>query len=427
MTRSDVLCQGMLESLMDSFGRKGAFQEENELATFRSNDCCLAGEALGRIAMRHTCVIVTCCIAVLACGMAARGAETEGAAAGKPFGKSPEGQAIQLFTLKNHKGMETGIMTWGATLVSLKVADVEGRFDDVVLGFDDASGYSDRNPFFGALTGRYANRIARGRFAVHGREYKLSVNDGENTLHGGSRGFDKRVWTVLRAGPDLLELRYVSPDGEEGFPGELTATVRYTLAVDNELRIDCAVTTDKDTVQNLGSHPYFNLAGESNGTILDQELEINADRFTPVDPHRIPTGEIRSVEGTPMDFRKPMRIGARIDADDEQLKNGGGYDENFVLNRTGDGLIWAARLRDPHSGRVMELLTTEPGLQMYSGNFLDGKLKSKGGRTYPRYGGLVLEAQHFPDSPNHPNFPSTELKAGQTYHSTTVYRFSVAR
>ena len=375
--------------------------------------------------MSDGCVLLT--LAVLACGVAARGAGKEGAAVGKPFGNSPEGQPVRLFTLKNLKGMEAGIMTWGATLVSLKVADAEGRFDDVVLGFDDASGYSDRNPFFGALTGRYANRIARGRFTLHGREYKLSMNDGENTLHGGSRGFDKRLWTVLRAGSGLLELRYVSPDGEEGFPGKLTATVRYTLTADEELRVDCAVTTDKDTVQNLGSHPYFNLAGESSGTILDQELEINADHFTPVDPHRIPTGEIRSVEGTPMDFSKPMRIGARLDADDEQLKNGMGYDENFVLNRTGTGLILAARLWDPHSGRVMELFTTEPGLQMYSGNFLDGKLKGKGGKTYPRYGGLVLEAQHFPDSPNHPNFPSTELKAGQTYRSTTVYRFLVAR
>lgn len=374
--------------------------------------------------MRDRCVLLT--IAVLACGVAARGADKESVATGKPFGKSPDGQAIQLFTLKNRKGMEAGIMTWGATLVSLKVADAEGRFDDVVLGFDDASGYSDRNPFFGALTGRYANRIARGRFTLHGREYKLN-NNGANTLHGGSRAFDKRVWTVLRANSGLLELRYVSPDGEEGFPGELTATVRYTLTADNELRIDCAVTTDKDTVQNLGSHPYFNLAGESSGTILDQELEINADRFTPIDPEHIPTGEIRSVEGTPMDFRRSMRIGARIDAEDEQLKNGGGYDENFVLNRTGDGLTLAARLRDPRSGRVMELLTTEPGLQMYSGSFLDGTQKGKRNKTYPRYGGLVLQAQHFPDSPNHPNFPSTELKAGQTYRSTTVYRFSVTR
>jgi aldose 1-epimerase len=348
-------------------------------------------------------------------------------ATGAPFGKSPEGQAVELFTLKNSHGMEARIMTWGAAVVSLKVPDAAGNPGDVVLGFDDLDGYLKHDFFAGKVVGRYANRIGKARFTLDGKVYKLAVNNGVNTLHGGRRGFDKRLWTALKADDRSLELQYKSRDGEEGYPGNLVATVRYTVTDDNELRIDYTATTDKNTVVNLSNHSYFNLGGAGNGTVLDEHLEIDADRYTPIDSGLIPTGELPGVEGTPMDFRKPTRIGARIDADDQQLKYGGGYDHNWVLNKPSEGLTLAARLHDPRSGRVMEVLTTEPGLQFYSGNMMEASVKGKDGQVYVRRGALCLETQHFPDSPNKPNFPSTELKAGETYHSTTVFRFSAKK
>jgi len=349
--------------------------------------------------------------------------------AGKPFGKSPEGKTIELFTLKNDKGMEVTVMTWGAAIVSLQVPDAAGHSDDVVLGYDNGEDYIKYPAFFGAIVGRYGNRIGKSRFTLDGHEYHVTANEGENSLHGGKRGFDKRLWTVVYAADDAVELQYASKDGEEGYPGNLTATVRYTLTPYNELRIHYKITTDKDTVQNLTNHSYFNLAGAGNGTILDEDIQINADRFTPVDGGFIPTGELRSVEGTPMDFRKPMKIGARIDSKYEQLQVGShpGYDHNWVLNKNDESLTLAARVHDPKSGRVLEVLTTEPGVQFYAGNFLDGTLKGKGGKVYAYRGALCLETQHFPDSPNQPSFPSTELKAGQTYESNTVFRFSTVK
>src|SRR5579884_1306831 len=359
--------------------------------------------------------------AIALCG----GAMKAGAAVtGTPFGTSPDGRQVRIFTLKNAKGMEAQIMTWGGAIVSLRAPDAHGHFDDVVLGYDNLDGYLHNTAYFGALIGRYGNRIGGAQFKLDGQVYKLYANDGNNSLHGGKMGFDKRVWDVLQATDHSLQLRYVSRDGEEGYPGTLTTTVTYTVTPDNELRIDYTATTDKDTVLNLTNHTYWNLAGAGSGTILDESIEINADNFTPVDSGLIPTGEIRSVAGTPLDFRKATRIGARIDSDYEQMKLGKGYDHNFVLNRTGDGLSFAARVHDPKSGRVMEVRTTQPGLQFYTSNMLKGPMKGRDGKTYNYRGALCLETHHFPDSPNKPNFPSTELKPGQTYHETTVYRFS---
>jgi len=363
--------------------------------------------------------------ALLLASAGAMEATMTAATPGTPFGKSPEGKTIELFTLKNDKGMEATVMTWGATVVSLKVPDAKGHIDDVVLGYDNAEDYIKGTAFFGAVAGRYANRIGGSRFNLDGHEYHVTPNEGPNSLHGGKRGFDKRLWTVVHADDRSLELRYLSKDGEEGYPGNLTATVRYTVTPYNELRIHYTATTDKDTVQNLTNHSYFNLAGAGNGNILDEDIQIDADRFTVVGPGFIPTGELRSVAGTPMDFRKSMRIGARIDDDYQQLKVGShaGYDHNWVLNKKDEELAPAARVHDPRSGRVMEVLTTQPGLQFYTGNFLDGKTVGKGGKVYAYRGGLCLETQHFPDSPNQPSFPTTELKAGQTFESTTVFRF----
>ncbi|HEY6340315.1 MAG TPA: aldose epimerase family protein [Bryobacteraceae bacterium] len=292
---------------------------------------------------------------------------------------------------------------------------------DVVAGFDNLEGYLTPPPYFGAIIGRYGNRIGRARFKLNGMEYMLAANDGENSLHGGVRGFDKRVWTAKQVGSQSLELSYLSKDGEEGYPGNLSATVIYTLSDANELRIDYSATTDKDTVVNLTNHSYFNLAGE--GDILGHEVTINADRFTPVDKGLIPTGELKSVAGTPFDFRAARPIGERIEQKDEQLIFGHGYDHNWALNRFGSGLESAATVSDPESGRIVEVLTTEPGLQFYTGNFLDGTLKGKG-RTYTRRSAFCMETQHFPDSPNKPDFPSTVLKPGNRYQSATVYRFS---
>jgi aldose 1-epimerase len=331
---------------------------------------------------------------------------------------------VELFTLTNKSGMEAVITNYGGIVVSLKAPDRNGRLADIVLGHDDLNGYMLKSPYFGAIVGRYGNRIAKGRFKLNGQEYTLAKNNGENALHGGLRGFDKVVWKAREAGPSALELTYNSADGEEGYPGNLTATVTYTLTDNNELRIDYLATTDKDTVLNLTNHSYFNLAGQGEGDILSHQVEIFADKFTPVDSGLIPTGELRPVEGTPFDFRKPMEIGARINGKDEQLVLGKGYDHNFVLTSGGGSLAPAARVYEAKSGRVMEVLTTEPAMQFYTGNFLDGSIKGKGGKVYNHRYGFCMETQHYPDSPNQPAFPSTVLKPGAKYQTTTVYKFS---
>jgi aldose 1-epimerase len=296
------------------------------------------------------------------------------------------------------------------------------------LGFNDPAGYyaanhAKGNPFFGPIVGRYANRIAHAKFSLDGKEYTLTKNDGDNTLHGGPNGFHNQLWTAHII-PDGVELKYLSKDGEEGYPGNLSVTVKYTLK-GNELNIDYSATTDKDTVLNLTNHSYFNLAGQGNGTILGDELKLNASRFTPVDSGLIPTGELKPVAGTPFDFTKPHTVGERINANDEQLRLGhNGYDHNFVIDGGGKELKEAAEVYDPASGRVLTVLTTQPGVQFYTANFLDGSIKGKGGKAYPRNAALCLETQHFPDSPNQPDFPTTVLKPGSEFHSTTIYRFS---
>lgn len=345
------------------------------------------------------------------------------------FQRMTTGQAIDLYTLTNRNGVKVAITNFGGRVVSILAPDRHGRMADIVLGFDNLDGYLGNDPFFGALVGRYANRIAKARFTLGGVEYKLAQNDGENSLHGGRKGFDKTAWKAreLSQAPPALELSYLSKDGEESYPGNLSVKVVYTLTDSNELKIEYAATTDKDTVLNLTNHSYFNLAGQGSGDVLKHELMINADRFTPVDVTLIPTGELRSVEDTPFDFRKPTAIGARINAEDEQLKFGKGYDHNFVLNRKGNGLTLAARVTEAQSGRVLEVLTTQPGIQLYTGNFLDGSIHGKGGKVYGHRSAFCLETQHFPDSPNKPSFPPTELKPGQTYHQTTVYKFSTTQ
>lgn len=343
------------------------------------------------------------------------------------FGKTSGGETVELYTLKNSKGMEARIINYGGIIVSLKVPDRSGKFDDVVLGFESLEGYLKEHPYFGALIGRYGNRIGKGQFTLNGVIYKLARNNGENHLHGGLKGFDKVLWKARElAGKQgaAIELSYLSKDGEEGYPGNLSATVTYTVTEANELRIDYLATTDKDTVVNLTNHAYFNLAGQGEGDILGHRMMIAADRFTPVDAGLIPTGELLSVAGTPLDFRQPHAIGERIGADHPQLKFGQGYDHNFVLNGAAGTLRLAARVTEPKSGRVMEVLTTEPGVQFYSGNFLDGTLRGKAGKVYKHRYGFCLETQHFPDSPNKPNFPTAVLKPGARYQTWTVYRFS---
>jgi aldose 1-epimerase len=343
------------------------------------------------------------------------------------FGKTPDGTEVFLYSLRNGKGMEALITNFGGTVVSLRVPDREGKMADIVLGFDSLSGYLKGSPYFGALIGRYGNRIGKGMFELNGTKYKLAVNNGANHLHGGVKGFDKVVWSVddHESKPGIsLVLKYVSKDMEEGYPGTLSAKVIYSVTDSNELKIEYSASTDKATVLNLTHHSYFNLAGAGNGNVLAQELFINADRFTPVDSGLIPTGELKEVKGTPMDFTVPTLIGARIDSPYEQLKKGGGYDHNWVLNKAPNAYALAARAYEKSSGRVMEVLTTEPGLQFYSGNFLDGSLLGKNGKKYDHRSGFCLETQHYPDSPNKPQFPSTVLNPGQTYSSTTVYRFS---
>jgi aldose 1-epimerase len=348
------------------------------------------------------------------------------------FGKTSEGLAVYRYVLSNRKGIEAVVISYGATLVSLRVPDRNGKAADIVLGYDDLAGYEQGKSFLGATIGRYGNRIAGGEFTLDGKVFHLPKNDGPNSLHGGTRGFNQRVWTGVdrsRADTQVLELSYTSPDGEEGYPGTLKAKVTYTLPAEaSELRIDYSATTDKNTIVNLTNHSYFNLSGDASKEIVDHQLLLRAPQFTPVDATLIPNGELRAVRGTPFDFTVATAIGARISQDDQQLKFGKGYDHNWVLERTEKGgLQLAAEVFEPTSGRVLQVLTTEPGIQFYSGNFLDGTAKGKGGQLYSHRTGLCLETQHFPDSPNHPKFPSTVLKPRESYRSTTVLRFSVRK
>ena len=343
-----------------------------------------------------------------------------------PFGTTPAGTKVDLYTLRNRRGMEARIMTYGGIVVSLKTPDKAGRFEDVVQGYDSLEGYLERNPYFGAIVGRCGNRIAKGKFSLNGKTYSLAKNNGSgNHLHGGIKGFDKVVWTakpIETSNGPALQLDYLSKDGEEGYPGNLSVTVIYTVTADNGLRVDFKATTDKDTICNLTHHSYFNFHGGED--VLDYVVQINAERFTAVNADVIPTGELRSVAGTPLDFRKPMPIGARINGNDEQIRLAGGYDHNWVFDKPAGQLAPVARVTDKVSGRCMEVFTTQPGMQFYSGNFLDGTIKGKGGRKYQRRSAFCMEPQHFPDAPNHPQFPSIELKPGQVYENTIVYRFS---
>lgn len=348
-----------------------------------------------------------------------------------PFGEA-SGATVTQYTLTNSNGMEVAIINYGGTITSIRVPDKSGTFADVTLGFSSIEGYLGEEPYFGALIGRFGNRIGRGRFTLDGTQYQLPQNDNGNTLHGGPKGFDKRVWTAepLPAEADRvgLKLTYVSADGEMGFPGNLTTVVTYHLTNDNEIVIGYSATTDKATVVNLTNHAYFNLAGHESGDVLGHLMQISADAITPVDSGLIPTGELMPVEGTAFDFNDATAIGAHIGADHQQLKYGGGYDHNWVLNK---GITkkpeLAARVVEPTSGRVLEVYTTEPGIQFYSGNFLDGTLTGKDGAVYKLRNGFCLETQHYPDSPNHDNFPSTTLRPGEEYKSTTVYKFDVER
>ncbi len=370
-------------------------------------------------------------LAALAVGLAFSGCQTPNSSSNKmsisvaPYGTTKSGKAVNLYRLRNDKGMEVDITNYGAIITAIRVPDSSGNIEDVTLGYDNLAGYEKGTSYFGAIVGRYGNRIAKGTFTLDGKTYKLPINNGPNSLHGGKVGFNQRVWSakpITKPNAVGVELTYVSPDGEQGYPGTLTTTVTYTLNNRNELRIDYDLSTDAPTVANVTNHAYFNLKGEGDGTILGHELQINADHYTPTDDTLIPTGEIAPVAGTPMDFRKPTPIGARIDNKFPALIAGGGYDHNYVLN--GSGLRKAVTVYEPTSGRQMEVFTTEPGVQFYSGNFLDNE-PGENGHTYVYRGGFCLETQHFPDSPNHPNFPSTVIRPGENYESTTIYKFSV--
>jgi aldose 1-epimerase len=345
----------------------------------------------------------------------------------KPFGKTLEGVEVHLYTLQNKKGAKVSITDFGATIVAIQVPDRDGKLADVVLGYDSLQSYETGASYFGGLIGRYGNRIGGAQFVLDGQTYLLAKNDGRNSLHGGKRGFNKFVWTArepISEDGQTLELSYVSKDGEEGYPGTLSVRVRYTWTDQNELRVQYSAHTDKPTVVNLTNHTYFNLTGDPGKNILGHILQLEAPRFTPIDDGLIPTGELRKVEGTPFDFQIPVAIGKRIADADEQLKLGKGYDHNWVL-AAGAGLKLAARVVEPVTGRVLEIRTTEPGVQFYSGNFLDGAAGGKNGSVLAYRTGFCLETQHFPDSPNHANFPSTVLRPGQAYQTETVYRFAV--
>ena len=355
-------------------------------------------------------------------------AQSAGALPKQAFGKTPDGKETDLYTLKNGSGMEVKITNYGGVIQSIRVKDRQGKMDDVVLGFVNVTPYAAKTntSYFGALIGRYANRLAGGLFTLDGHQYHIPTNDGPNMLHGGTIGFNRHLWEakdVSTAGMPALEVHTLSPDGEQGFPGNLDVAVRYALDNENGLHIDYSAKTDKDTVLNLTNHSYFNLSGAGSATVLTHKVMIDADQYTPVNATLIPTGKLEKVAGTPFDFRKMMDIGARIGAKNEQLKLGKGYDHNFVLNHPGDVTRAAVRVEEPKSGRVLEVFTTQPGVQFYSGNFLTGKDRGIGG-LYRHRSALCLETQHFPDSPNHPNFPSTVLHPGDEFHQTTIYKFS---
>ena len=359
------------------------------------------------------------------------------AACGQPGGEAPglraletsafgtvDGRPVSLFTLTNNSGAKVGIIEYGGIVVSIEVPDRAGGMGDVVLGFDSLDSYVQDTPYFGCITGRYANRIAKGRFELDGNSYELAVNNGPNALHGGIKGFDKVVWKgqPTESGTGVV-LTYVSADGEEGYPGKLESKVTYTWTDANELQIDYEARTDKPTVINLTNHSYFNLKDGGASPILGHEMTIHADSYTPTDDTGIPTGELATLDGTPLDFREPTAIGLRIDDEHEQIRFGAGYDHNYVLNRESDGLALAATAYDPESGRAVDVLTEEPGVQLYTGNYLDGHHVGKGGVAYGHRSGFCLETQHFPDSPNQPDFPSTALRPGETYSTSTVYKF----
>ncbi|MDB4870111.1 MAG: Aldose 1-epimerase [Gemmatimonadales bacterium] len=369
-----------------------------------------------------------------ACMTVSAGSNAVSTVTSAPFGATADGRAAELFTLTNAHGIQIKVTNYGAIITSLRTPDRSGRLDDIVLGYDSLAGYIRNSPYFGAIVGRYGNRIARGLFTLDGATYRLAVNNGPNSLHGGLRGFDKVIWTARpfqnQEGTGVA-LDYTSPDMEEGFPGTLRSHVTYTLTDDDRLIVDYQATTDKATPVNLTQHSYWNLTGSARRDILGHVLTINADSMTPVDTTLITTGEITPVSGTPFDFRTPMAIGARVDQrQDAQIRYGNGYDHNWVLNRGGaasDALMRAARVVEPSSGRTLDISTTEPGLQFYSGNFLDGSITGKGGAVYHFRYGMALETQHYPDSPNHPNFPSTILRPGQQYHTRTVFQFGVTQ
>ena len=367
-------------------------------------------------------LFLVCAVVLAGC---ATSSKSTGQITSEPFGTKKDGTPVTLYTLRNNQGAEARIINYGGTVLSLKVPDRHGKFDDVVLGFDTLPEYEKSSPYFGCLIGRYGNRIANGKFTLDGRTYTLATNNGPNALHGGLKGFDKVVWAAepytSKLGP-AVKLHYVSKDGEEGYPGNLSVTAIYTLTHENELRVDLSATTDRDTVLNLTHHSYFNLAGK--GDVLDHDVLINADAFTPVNEFLIPTGEIASVRETPLDFTTPTTIGARINSTNEQIQLGKGYDHNFVVNKKPGELAWVARVSEPTSGRVMEVFSTEPGVQFYTGNFLDGTVTGKAGWVYQQRNGFCFEPQHFPDSPNQPKFPSSVLKPGEVYTNTIIYRFA---
>ncbi len=344
------------------------------------------------------------------------------------FKTSRNGKEINLFLLSNHHGMKVAITNFGAKIVSILVPDKNGLVDDVVLGYDNIEGYFHGNPFFGAIVGRYANRIAKGRFTIEGKTYTLHKNNGDSHLHGGQNGFHNVIWDAQPTrinNEEALILHYFSRDGEENYPGNLNVTVIYQLTNNNELKMQYLAETDKPTIINLTNHSYFNLTGNGRGNILDHHIFINADKFTPVGPDMIPTGELREVENTPFDFRQAIPIGKSIDTHDEQLIIGNGYDHNFVLNKETGYLALAASAFDPQSGRAMDLITDQPGMQFYTENFADGDIVGKGGTVYGRRSAFCFETQHFPDSPNHRHFPSTELIPGEQYIHNSIYKFYI--
>lgn len=346
----------------------------------------------------------------------------------KDYGTTSEGKTVELYTLRNTNGMEVDIITYGGRITGLSVPDRDGKFSNVVLGFDTLEQYEKENPFFGALVGRYGNRIANAKFSLNGKEYSLAANNGPNNLHGGLKGFDKVVWKVEATDENenaILKLGYLSTDMEEGFPGNLKTTVTYTLTKDNTLQVAYEATTDQPTVVNLTQHSYFNLSGDFSKTIMDHEVSLEADQLVPVDENLIPTGELMDVAGTPFDFRSPKSIGRDINADNDQINKGGGYDHCWVLKGQDTGLRTVAKVYDPETGRVMEVATTEPGVQLYTGNFLDGTLPRPDGGTFGKRSGLCLETQHYPDSPNQPDFPSVTLNPGEKYSTATYFKFGI--